>query len=487
MVQSVAQLPLPELSALPPIEVCRRARLSRDPRFDGRFFIGVVSTGIYCRTTCPARLPKEENVRYFLTSAQAQSQGFRACRRCRPQSALRLPEWTIGSQTVLRGMRMIEAGFLNTQPVAALAAQLEIGERQLTRLFRQELGCSPKALARLARVRLVHQMLPDTKLRLADVAYHAGYGSLSAFNREIKEVYGVSPRALRTGQASPPTAELTVQLPYRGPYDLHWMFAYLQRRALPGLETVTLEPGRYTYQRRLDDDAVVTVRGIDDGLTATIPVTGEPMHMLLTRIRHMFDLDCDAATVQENLSEDPLLGEFVQARPGLRVPGCWDGFEGAVRAVLGQQVSVERGTELTAAMVERYGQGHFPTPARVRHADVAELGMPGRRGRAVAELARLVDEGALKLDPYQDLQQVHDQLLSIDGIGPWTVNYIRMRVLRDPDAFPDNDWVVMKALAATAAQARRRAEAWRPWRAYGLMYLWMGAGELRARNGENTP
>lgn len=472
--------------ALPPLQVCQQARLSRDPRFDGRFFIAVLSTGIYCRTICPARMPKEENVRYFLTAAQAQDAGFRACRRCRPQTALSLPEWTLSSDTVLRAMRMIEAGYLNANSTAQLAAEFDLGERQLSRLFQSELGASPKAIAQMCRARLAYKLLRDSDLKLTDVAFHAGFGSISSFNSEVKKAFAMPPREIRGGRASNTNMSITVQLPLRGPYDFHWMFDYLQQRALTGIEEVQLKDvthGEYVYRRRLPGATPrwVEVRTRGRELEARLPVCDEPLHSLLTRIRRVFDLNSDGATIHNALQDDALLGSFVRARPGLRVPGAWSGFETAARAILGQQVSVQRGTVLAGKMIDQYGDGDFPAPETVMLKEVGEIGMPGRRGRAISELARLVADGSLTLDDGQNADRVQEVLLSIDGIGPWTVNYIRMRVLRDPDAFPDNDWVVMKALDASAAESRKRATAWQPWRAYALMYLWHASPVLRGR------
>ncbi len=466
---------------LPPADVCQRARTSRDPRFDGRFFVGVLSTGVYCRPICPARVALEANVRYYPSAAAAHDAGFRPCRRCRPETARRLPDWTIGSDTVLRAVRLIEAGYLNEHSVARLAGALGLGERQLSRLFQQQLGSSPKRVAQMHRARLARRLLESSQLKLADVAFHAGYGSLSRFNSEMRSIFHCAPRELRKqrGRATPAAAR--VVLPVRGPYHFDWVFTYLRTRALAGIETVTGEPGSWRYVRRLGDGAELVVTQQGEELVAELPVTDEPMHSLLRRVRRVFDLDADGATVHDSLVNDARLAPFVAAAPGLRVAGAWDGFELAVRAVLGQQVSVVRGKVLADALVERFGAGAFPGPAQLADADVSAIGMPGQRGAAVRGLAQAVLSGALEVDECQDYDAQHEALLAIDGIGPWTANYIRMRALRDPDAFPDNDWVVMKELDSTAAAARRQATAWQPWRAYALMYLWYAAGQRRER------
>ena len=395
------------------------------------------------------------------------------------------PEWTLGSDTVLRSLRLIEAGYLNDHSAAELARQVQVGERQLSRLFSQELGASPRTVAALCRAGLARSLLLATRLPHAEVAYHAGYGSVSRFNDEIRKVYGCAPGSLRRGGtvAGPPHLELL--LPVRGPYDFNWIFQYLSRRALRGIEQVSGAAGSWRFQRQLESGGCVSISQADGGLRVQLPLDGgEPVHALLVRVRRLFDLNADGAAVHEFLLAQPELADLARTAPGLRVPGAWDGFELAVRAVLGQQVSVARGTALADAMVDRYGSGGFPSPHDLMHRDIAELGMPGRRGRAIAELARHTAAGRLQVDECQDFDELQRDLEAIDGIGPWTANYIRMRAARDPDAFPDNDWVVLKQLGGTAAQARRTAAAWRPWRAYALMYLWYRAALAPGRGKE---
>jgi len=482
----------PTSAILPSIEVCKQARVSRDPRFDGRFFVGVLTTGIYCRTICPARLPKEDNVQYLATAASAQDAGFRPCLRCRPEAALPLPEWTLASDTVLRGLRHIEAGYLNDHSIAELAGQLSVSQRHVTRLFAQELGTSPNSVAQVCRAKVAKGMLSSSNLPLAEVAFHAGYGSLSRFNYELKKLYQATPSQLRKSMAGGPTSHVEMQLPVSLPYNYDWVFEYLKKRALKGMEIVTGGPGTWCYQRLLRRgvrDGVSESGGAEEwisvcqserGLTARIPVGVEPLHSLLTKIRRVFDLNADGATLHEFLGNDKYLATWVEQAPGLRVPGAWDGFETAVRAILGQQVSVQRGCDLANKMIDQYGGGLFPSAACLLDKDVAELGMPGRRGRAVVHLAKLVDAGDMLVDECQDFDALQNQLESLEGVGPWTANYIRMRALKDPDAFPDNDWVVLKQLDCTAAKARQKAAAWQPWRAYALMYLWYAAGVRRA-------
>ncbi len=468
------------MNVLPPAEVCAKARLAKDPRFDGRFFIAVVTTGIYCRPVCPVRAPAEANVRYFATAAAAQTAGFRPCLRCRPETARRLPEWTIASDTVLRGLRAIDAGFLNTAAVSDLAADLGVGERQLNRLFHAEVGATPSNLAAAHRVQVAKRLISDTVLPMTQVAEHAGYGSQRRFNDEIKRAFGMPPRQLRNARRGSPPKQLQLRLPVREPYDFEWVFAFLDKRAMQGIESIE----GMSYRRRVPlaggeqgwvrvDKAV---NGDSPVLQVTIPQgVLEPVAQILRRVRRVFDLDADGEVIHAHLRDAPVIGQWVQQRPGLRVPGAWDGFETTVRGILGQQVSVARATVLADIMVQRYGDGYFPTPQALALAEVAEIGMPGQRGRAISALAAAVADGALRLDECANPESFHEQLCAIPGIGPWTASYTALRIARDPDAFPESDWVVMKVLDAKPAGCRAIAEAWRPWRAYGAMYLWFGA------------
>lgn len=467
---------------LPEAEVCKRARKARDPRFDGRFYIGVLTTGIYCRPVCPARMPAEENVRYFPTPASAQDAGFRPCLRCRPETARRLPEWTLASQTVVRGLRLIDAGFLDSHPVEAMAERLGISGRHLNRLFLEALQATPKSLARTRRVQLAKRLIDDSTLPLAEVAMRAGFGSIRRFNDEMKDAYRRSPRELRRARSGEPDEDIILNLPVRGPYHADWVFDFLATRALPGLEEVS--DGEYRRALFMEGERVgwLRVRWQDDGLRLQVPPAGVA-HLgdLLARVRRVFDLDADPVAIASVLSEDPLLAGCLERNPGLRVPGAWSGFEIAVRAILGQQVSVARARDLAVALCERFGGGDFPGPEALVDADVSAIGMPGKRGEAVRALARGVEDGTIVLDESADPERLQEALVALPGIGPWTAGYVGMRVARDPDAFPDADWVVLKVLDMTPAAARQRAAAWRPWRAYAVMALWRIEGERRER------
>lgn len=465
---------------LPEAEVCKRARKARDPRFDGRFYVAVVTTGIYCRPICPARMPAEDNVRYFPSPASAQDAGFRPCLRCRPETARRLPEWTLGSQTVVRGLRLIDAGYLDGNPVEAMAERLGISGRHLNRLFLDALGATPKSLARTRRVQLAKRLIDSSTLPLAEVAMRSGFGSIRRFNDEMKEAYNRSPRDLRRIRTGEPDEDIILRLPVRGPYHVDWVFEFLAARALPGLEEVVDRAYRRALFVNGEKVGWLRVSWQDDALQLEVPPAGVA-HLgdLLARVRRLFDLDADPVAIDSELSEDSLLADCIARNPGLRVPGAWSGFEIAVRAILGQQVSVARARTLAVSLCDRFGGGDFPSPEALVEADVSAIGMPGKRGEAVRALAGGVLDGSIVLDESADPEALTQALTALPGIGPWTAGYICMRVARDPDAFPDADWVVLKVLDMTAARARRRAAAWQPWRAYAVMALWRMEGERR--------
>lgn len=453
---------------LPAPDICRRARLARDLRFDGHFVVGVVTTGVFCRPICPARLPAEENVRYFATSAAAMDAGYRPCLRCHPEREHPLPAWTIGSETVVRAVRMIDNGYLVERPVRALAAELGVGERHLNRLFRAEIGTTPKGLARMRRVALAKRLVDETHLAMADVAYAAGYGSVRRFNDEFLRVFRRPPRATRRKRAPAGVSRIRLRLPMREPFNADWVFSFLARRALPTLEDVQ----GHTYRRRIGDDHISVSRQ-DGALWLELPgALANRTADVLARIRRMFDLDADPEAIESHLLEFPEFARQVRAARGIRVPGVWDNFEGAVRAILGQQVSVHRATDLAGKLVATFGTSGFPPPTALADADVAAIGIPGTRAAAVRHLARAVLErdDTFLLDP----PVARNSLLGIEGIGPWTAEYVAMRVARDPDAFPSSDWAVRKILGTNARCAQRRSEPWRPWRGYAVMHLWRG-------------
>ncbi|MEZ5595449.1 MAG: Ada metal-binding domain-containing protein [Pseudomonadales bacterium] len=459
---------------MPTPSVCERARQARDARFDGRFFVGVLTTGIYCRPVCPARTPLAENVRFFPSNAAAQSAGFRPCLRCKPDLAA--PPASHRGGAVGMALRHIEAGCLNDGTTAGLAARLGIGARQLNRLFQAELGTTPLAVARAVRLQTARRLLRGTHLKISDVAMHAGYGSLRRFNDEFRRVYGRAPGEMR-GEVVGASTHAELHLPLRQPFNASWLLDFLAARALPPIETVV--DGAYRRQVPLlaGGVGVVQARPEADRLHVRIPVDcAEPMHVVLRRLRRIFDLEADGAAIDAHLRLDPWLAPWVEQAPGLRVPGAWGGFETAVRAILGQQVSVARARTIAQRFVDDIGGGVFPSPARLADCDIAALGaMPSARCDAVRALSRQVAAGTLVIDECQDSAQLQAALMAIPGIGPWTAQYIAMRIGRDPDVFLPGDWVVKQALADAPAGPHTQPDAWQPWRAYAVMVLWQKA------------
>jgi AraC family transcriptional regulator, regulatory protein of adaptative response / DNA-3-methyladenine glycosylase II len=474
-------------------DACYRALSVRDARFDGRFFTAVKTTGIYCRPVCPARTPLSKNIIFFPTAAAAQEAGFRPCLRCRPETAPDLGAWRGASNTVSRALSLIEMGALDDADVDTLAGRLGVGERHLRRLFRQHLGASPVAVAQTRRVLLAKQLIHDTRLPMTEVALAAGFGSLRRFNETFAALYGQAPTTLRRAAGADisagPQGEVSLRLRYRAPYDWLAMLDFLRRRAIPGIERV--DANRYRRTIGFDgQQGTVAVQPTDgDALRATIHFPKlSALPKIIARLRRLFDLTADPEAIAAQLSIDATLAPLVAARPGLRVPGAWDGFELAVRAVLGQQITVSAAIGLAGKLVARYGQPlknpesgltHvFPEPSVLATADIAALGMPKNRGAALSAIA-----AAAVADPHiftasRDLDEAIAQLRALPGIGEWTAQYIAMRQLREPDAFPAADIGLLRATADTtglrpsAAALLARAEQWRPWRAYAAQHLW---------------
>ena len=476
-------------------EACRQAFLTRDPRFDGRIFCGVKTTGVYCRPVCPARPPKPENVAFYASAAAAQAAGFRPCLRCRPETSPDLGAWRGASATVSRALALIEAGALDDADVEALAGRLGLGERQLRRLFRQHLGASPVAVAQTRRVLLAKQLIQETRLPMTEVALAAGFGSLRRFNETFQQLYARPPGQLRRARGparSAAEAGVVVRLAYRAPYDWPAMIDYLAGRALEGVEVVSAG----VYARTLEVEGArgwVSVRPArGDALEAVIRFPSlRVLPAVIARIRRVFDLSADPAQIGSHLSRDPSLAALVARRPGLRAPGAWDGFELAVRAILGQQVSVTAarglGGKLAATFGDRFDDPAanalgltrlFPAPEGLAGKEVAAIGMPAARGRAISALAeRALAEPGL-FAPRADLETAVAALSALPGVGPWTAQYVALRALREPDAFPHGDAALARAFGQ--ADGRRpsartllaRAEVWRPWRAYAAQHLW---------------
>jgi AraC family transcriptional regulator, regulatory protein of adaptative response / DNA-3-methyladenine glycosylase II len=475
-------------------QACYRALLTRDDRFDGRFFVAVRTTGIYCRPICPARPPKLENIIFMPSAAAAHEAGFRPCLRCRPETSPDLAAWNGTSSTVSRALALIAAGALDDGDVDGLATRLGMGERQLRRLFQKHLGASPKAVAQTSRSLFAKQLITDTRLPLAEVALAAGFGSIRRFNDTFRKLYGRTPRSLRRGESSTTAAGsvVTLTLPYKPPYDWPAMVGFLAPRAIPGVEQV--RPDLYARTISLGGaHGTITVRPDAHALVATIRfpvITALPA--IVERIRRIFDLGADPAIVAEHLSADLQLAPLVAARPGLRVPGAWDGFELAIRGILGQQISVVAATRLAGKLVAAYGvqlpfadnpdaselRYAFPSPDRIAGTDPASaLGMPGARAKAILSMAAAATADRRLFEPGSSLEDAIDRLRALPGIGEWTAQYIAMRALREPDAFPAADIGLLRALATaqgrpTPAELLVRAAAWRPWRAYAALHLW---------------
>jgi len=492
---------------LPDPRTLDRARLSRDPRFDGRFFMAVTSTGIYCRPVCPAApTPKRANIRYFPTAAAASEAGFRPCLRCRPEAAPGTPAWLGTSAVVRRALKLIEDGALDEASIDQFAARVGIGPRHLHRLFVRHVGASPNAVAQTRRLHFAKRLLDQTSLTMTDIALAAGYGSLRRFNDVFRAAYGRPPREIRRGSLEPREPRrpaesceqaVVLRLAYRPPYDWESLSAFLAARAVPGVERADA----HGYERTValphgEADAVpaiIRVRPLPERDELELTVWRAPptaLFQISMNARRMFDLAADPALMRSVLAADPVLGELLHRRPGLRIPGVWDPFECAVRAVLGQQVSVSAARTLAARLVARAGrpiestaQGltHlFPSPADLARAELAGIGVTGARIAAIQRIARAVLEGTL--DFSAPTEEVIVALEALPGIGAWTAHYIALRALGDPDALPAADIVLRRRAAnggrvLTADRLEERAEAWRPWRSYAVMHLWRAAGE----------
>ena len=476
--------------------ICSRARLTRDARFDGRFFIGVKSTHIYCRAICPVRTAKEENVRYFPTAASAAEAGYRPCLRCRPESSPGTPAWLGTSNTVSRALRLISESALEDAGVEALAARLGIGPRQLRRLFLRHLGATPIAVARTRRLHFAKKLIDETNLPMAQIALAAGFGSVRRFNAAFRQTYKRTPSQLRrfaSLASSQPANEYLFRLHFRPPFHWQALLEFLKHRAIPGVEAV--ESDFYSRTISLNGAAGTLRASLAESVDAievriTFP---EPrwLFLIIERVRRMFDLGADPIEVAARLRTDLLLADRIESMPGLRVPGCWDGFELAVRAILGQQISVAGASTLAGRLARKFGTPiaarspltHlFPRAEVLAQADVASIGLPESRAETIRSLARAVSEGRIDFDSVANTEEFQTRLRELPGIGNWTAQYIAMRALGDPDAFPAGDLILLRgATARNERELIRRSEAWRPWRAYAALYLWQGGG-LRKRN-----
>jgi AraC family transcriptional regulator, regulatory protein of adaptative response / DNA-3-methyladenine glycosylase II len=481
------------ISGLDP-EALNRARISRDPRFDGKFFIAVTSTGIYCRPICPSRYAKRANVRFFGTPAAAEAAGFRPCLRCRPEAAPGTPAWLGTAAVVRRALRLINDGALDEDSVEALASRLGIGPRHLLRLFGRHVGASPIAVAQTRRLHFAVCLLEETNLPITQIAMAAGFGSCRRFNDAFRHTYRRAPRELRRtgrrGGEAGGTEEVVLRLAYRPPYDWAHMREFLAARSVAGVERVDARG----YARTVACEgghALIRVNALPGEDALELRVAGAPPAALLqlsSVARRVFDLAADPQRIGAELARDALVGPLVRQRPGLRIPGAWDPFECAVRAVLGQQVSVAAGRTFAVRLVERAGTAirggdgglsHlFPDAAALAAADLTTLGLTRSRAATLHALARAVLER--RIDFSAAPEEVAAAMAALPGIGPWTAQYVALRALGEPDAMPTGDLVLRRMTAAggrllSARELEARARDWQPWRGYAVMHLWRAA------------
>ena len=463
---------------------CYAAVLGRDKRFDGVFYTGVLTTRIYCRPSCPARTPLRRNVRFFATAAAAAGAGLRACKRCRPDTTPGSPEWDVRADVAGRAMRLINDGVVERFGVPGLAARLGYSTRQLGRVLESSLGAGPLALARARRAQTARILVETTALPLTDVAFAAGFGSVRQFNDTMRATYGVPPSSLRRSLSGVASGDVELRLAVREPFDGAALLDFLGARAVPGVESVA----GGTYRRTLSlpgGPAVVALTPLPSYVRCVLTLTSlADLPVAVERCRRLLDLDADPFAVADALGGDPLLGPLVRKRPGLRVPGAVDGFEIAVRAVLGQQVSVAAARSLAGRIVAAYGTPLALPVGSLTHlfpeasalASASSLPVPAARARALRSLASAVASGAVSLDRGVDRAAAYAALLGLPGIGPWTASYVALRALGDPDAFLPTDLGVRAALGPGVDPAVA-AEAWRPWRSYALMHLWTSLGD----------
>ena len=468
-------------------DICFRALRSRDARFDGRFFIAVRTTGIYCRPICPARAAKQENLVFFAHAAAAEDAGFRPCLRCRPDAAPSTPTWGGTKAVVSRALRLIAEGALDSGDVDDLGVRVGLGARHLRRLFLRHLGATPIAVAQTRRLHLARTLIHTTRLPLSDIAFGSGFASVRRFNAAFRAAYGIAPTSLRKkGGQLAAAAHIELRLAYRPPYDWPGLLDFLRPRAIAGVERVSADDYARTVQIG-DEWGVIRVRQAPRGehLLLSIPLSlSTSIHKIAERVSRMFDVAADPEVIASQLSRDRRLASIVQRHPGVRMPGCWDRFELAVRAVAGQQITVAAATRILSRIAATCGSRVesgdpgldtlFPPPAVL--AQVQLSGMPAARARTLRELALSVAGGSDCLETGASLETSIARLVALPGIGPWTANYIAMRALGEPDAFPAGDVALRRAAGRGSlvppAELLRRAERWRPWRAYAAILLW---------------
>ncbi|QEO10280.1 DNA-3-methyladenine glycosylase 2 family protein [Protaetiibacter larvae] len=464
------------------------ALASRDARFDGQFIAGVHSTGIYCRPSCPAMTPKPGNVSFYRTAAAAHEAGLRACKRCQPDAVPGSPDWNLHDDLASRAMRLIQDGVVERDGVEGLARRLGYSGRHLTRVLTAELGAGPLALARAQRAQTARTLLASSELPIADVAFAAGFGSLRQFNETIAELYHATPTELRAlsrrGRAAGPAptgaaGELTLRLPARDPIDRDGLLGFFADHAVPGLETV--EAGVFSRPLALPGGAARLELRLDPGgpgFLCTVRLARlADVGAAVARIRHALDLDADSMAIDQSLAADPALAPLVAATPGIRIAGSFDAEEALFRTLLGQQISVAAARTALGRLTSELGDGAFPTAAAIAEHGREVLRGPAGRVEAILGIARDLAEGRLVLDIGMPVEEFRAALLAQRGIGPWTADYLAMRVLGAPDVLPVDDLVIRQGAAALGAPDDRRALArhaarWSPWRSYAALHLW---------------
>ena len=448
------------------VDACYRAVKARDARFDGLFFTAVRSTHIFCRPVCPAKTPQRKNVEFFSNAAAAQAAGYRPCLRCRPEVSPEMPVWGGTSATVSRALRLIDAGALDEGSTAELAERLGVTDRHLRRLFLEHVGVPPVVVGQTRRILFAKKLITETNMLFAEIAFSSGFASLRRFNEAMQQTYERNPKELRRASThnEQPNAGVELKLHYRPPYDWQALIAFVGPRAISGIEEVDTE----SYRRKHVD-----VRHLpkENCLVARIDAReATRLRAIAEQIRFFFDLRANSSEIAAQLGKSRVLKRIVAKHPGMRLPGCWDPFELAVRAILGQQVSVRGATTLAGRLVTQFGE---PKAEKLADASLESIGLPRARAESIRAFARAVAGGQLRFDAAVSSEEMIGRMCELPGIGPWTANYIAMRALGDPDAFPTSDLGLLKATgAASARRLEEMAEAWRPWRSYAAMYLW---------------
>lgn len=482
-------------------QVCSRARLSRDPRFDGKFFIGVRGSRVYCRSICPAPTAKEKNVRYFQTAAAAAEAGFRPCLRCRPECSPGTPAWSGTSTTVSRALRLIGESGLEDGGIEGLSERLGVGSRHLRRLFLKHLGATPSAVAHTHRLHFAKKLIDETSLPMIQIALASGFGCVRRFNAGIRKTYHRTPTQIRR-LAHQKTAlaenQYLFRLRFRPPYHWEGMLAFLAAHITPGVETA--ERGIYRRSVSLNgSDGYFDVSLDESHLALSVRIQfgdSRALFVIIERIRRMFDLSADWQAIAARLRTDAALAGRIEANPGLRVPGCWDGFELATRAIIGQQRNGKATTELSGRIVKAFGRPFsaasslthlFPGPEILADAKLNSVGLSVEQSQTIRTLARAVCDGQISFEGVVESDAFLTRLCEIPGIAKWTGQYVAMRALGEPDALPAWHLDLARALALRSSdELEQRSRAWRPWRAYAAMYLWNGASASRVRGSKTV-